>query len=365
MRPRRCAAVVAAFGCSSSIVSAFTNTSPVVAWSNKQLDSLHLLAPQQSKSTSIFKQSAAHQLPLTTPEDDLCSLSTILLVSAPGLHYSDLKYLPSSSDSQTITIKSALQHSSTAQDHSNVVHPYVPFTKRGQLGSPERVVQKFVKDCGAVIETSNVKNFWSGQEDKVVRVEVVEGFEEWELTGQEARRERRQLIERLDMTVSEHLQSLYSSGQKFLVVLASVPTTSTDKLLTKMRSGATIVKRQFADEDEDTDSTNDIGVSDVESTWTEDVLDYVENAYEDVSDTLSSILVAPKDNQTSIFEPAPGSGLLHRYVFFSTPLIIALGLTLLVFIPLLLMTTQALGTTTTLKGLETKMTGQVAVDSSK
>ncbi|KAK4055786.1 hypothetical protein OIV83_000333 [Microbotryomycetes sp. JL201] len=306
------------------------------------LDSLHLLAPQQRKP-SVFKSSvASEQLRLADAArdaSDLCLLDTILFVSAPGLHYSDLNYLPSSADANPLSIKSSLRHAANQQQQS-VLHPYVPFSRRGQLSSPERVIKRYVDECGAVLEAADVKNFWSGGANKVVRLEVVEGLDEWELTGNEARQARRKIMEKL--------------------VPAEDPRDLVSKLFSA-RPTMPLRKRQFDDEAEDV-----IGVTEPQEqdSWTDDVLEYVENAYDGMADTLSSAF-APKKNQTSIFEPAPGTGLLHRYVFFSTPLIIALGLTLLVFIPILLMTTRALGTTSTLKGLETKMTGQVAIDSSK
>ncbi|KAK4056498.1 hypothetical protein OIO90_002345 [Microbotryomycetes sp. JL221] len=384
------AATVAVALASSCFVNAFSNTSPIIAWSNDRLKSLQLLSPQRPKAQSVFRQ-PNDQLTLedastTTDESDLCTLSTILLVSAPGLHYSDLKYLPAASESNPLSIKSSLHHA-MQQRHDDqvasqraITYPYVPTSfRRGQLSSTEQLVKEFANRCEAVVESDNVKSFWSGSTGKTVRVELVEGLDEWDLTGQDARNARRQIMQNLDATVSGHLQSLYASGDKFLVILVSLPTASTDELVNnlKPRARPVIRKRQFMDDTEGdeadqvdvevTDVVNEDGDDRTDPSWTEEVIDYVEDAYDDLTNTLSSALAPKKGgkNQTSIFEPKEGSGLLHRYVFFSTPLIIGLALTLLVFIPVTLFTTQALGTTHTLKGLETKMQGSILVDQSK
>lgn len=99
------------------------------------------------------------------------------------------------------------------------------------------------------------------------------------------------------------------------------------------------------------------------------------------------VAYAPKENSTSIFSPKKNSGLLHRYVFLSTPLIFgelmrntmlgfraadhvlssraALIIVGLIILPVLVLTSQALTTVETVRGLETKMTGSVNVDAAK
>lgn len=121
----------------------------------------------------------------------------MLLVSAPGLHYSDIALLPTAQQSES-GIKAALAHAeSDASEGSVTRHPYLPLRRTSAATPAQRLASKFVKECGAVVESSELRNFWAGEQGKTLRIELVEGLDEWELSGADARRGRAQIMERV------------------------------------------------------------------------------------------------------------------------------------------------------------------------
>lgn len=62
----------------------------------------------------------------------------------------------------------------------------------------DRFVSRFVRECGAVVERDGgEKHLWQGERGRGVRVQVVEGLDEWELTGRVAREGRKEVVERI------------------------------------------------------------------------------------------------------------------------------------------------------------------------
>jgi hypothetical protein len=99
--------------------------------------------------------------------------------------------------------------------------------------------------------------------------------------------------------VQGHLASLPAP---FLVILTSAPSTSLASLTSL--SHAAHVKRQFYE-------------SNAEDFGSEEAF---EAMYEGMLADAAAVINA--NVSKSIFEPAPDSGLLHRYVFFTAPLIL-------------------------------------------
>lgn len=180
-------------------------------------------------------------------------------------------------------------------------------------------------------------------EGKSVKVELVEGLHDWELVGAKARNMRKSIMENLDTIVQGHLHSL---SAPYLVILTSAPASSLDSI--SNLSKAQLIKRQYYESVAD-----DFGSAE---------------AFEAMYDGMlaAAAALAPGGNASkSIFAVDPKSGLLHRYVFFTAPLILALLITFLIFIPLAVFGTQILTTVQTVAGLESKMTGAVGLDSAK
>lgn len=161
-----------------------------------RLPALSSLSPSSSVH-SPFRKSAQAPLAAGAPPSSLCSLSSLVLLSAPGLHYSDLSLLPTSSSLHAL--------SSAIEPSNQVAYPYADARSKAAKGGPvDRFVERFVAECGATIErgaASGEKNVWAGEdareEKKKVRVQVVKGLEEWELTGRVAREGRKEVVQRI------------------------------------------------------------------------------------------------------------------------------------------------------------------------
>lgn len=163
-----------------------------------RLNSLALLNPAHPSHSSYRSSSTVtQQQPLAAEEnaeDDLCSLSTLLLVSVPGLHISDFNFLPAIAVAPT-GVRAALEHHK--QERRVASHPYVATTRSAGFNSAEQLVKRFVHECGAVVEGENVKSLWNGVEGRTVRVVQEVGLDEWELVGREARKGRQGVVEQL------------------------------------------------------------------------------------------------------------------------------------------------------------------------
>ncbi|KAK4697991.1 hypothetical protein P7C70_g8121, partial [Phenoliferia sp. Uapishka_3] len=187
--------LLAALAASASSALAFESTFPILAWSSSdaQLASLSLLSPSHPSHSppTIFRPSAQSPFPppsqsSDSASSDLCTLSSILLVSAPGIHASDLSLLPSSSLLRSQSPSFGI--------------PYVPTNRNGETA--RKFVESFAGECGAMIGGREEKSFWAGVDGeqegvKRVSVEVVDGLGDWELTGGKARSMRRGIMENI------------------------------------------------------------------------------------------------------------------------------------------------------------------------
>ncbi|GAA5834137.1 hypothetical protein JCM11251_000552 [Rhodosporidiobolus azoricus] len=443
------AGALAALLAAAQAVSAFKGTYPVVAWSSERLTALAQLSPSASSSSSSRSSSSNKQqqtFSTSVESSDLCSISTLLVLSAPGLHYSDLSLLPSASSSPA-GVKSALAHFGADEtEGSAATHPYAPLKGANRAA---QLVRRFVGECGASVQTEGEANVWAGEAGKIVKLVKVDGLEQWELVGLEAREGRKQVMSEIDSAISSLTTSLPSP---FAVILTSLPSTFSPSHPVSAKKGmrhhgaaaaakkAKLAKRQapadadaaeeeyleeLLDEiakedalddmiekmdefeeskgaatavddgldaapvvsDEYTADGGDLGVTDVaepasaqqpgtidELAQEEALADESYDGEYSADDWLSgegSVLEVGamqkngSGNGTSIFQPKEGSGLLHRYVFFTPSLIFCFLVGLLVLIPTLLVGTQALLSIETVQGLETKMTGTVGLDASK
>ncbi|BGP14865.1 hypothetical protein JCM10213_003779 [Rhodosporidiobolus nylandii] len=212
------ASALAALLAAAHAVSAFKGTSPVVALASDQgLFSLASLGSPSSSSSAV--SSSSSQKTFSSPSSDaLCHLSTLLVVSAPGLHYSDLALLPSAADSPA-GAKAALAHFGSSESTGEALTiPYVVNAKGRKTGA-ERLIRRFVDECGARVVGENEANVWAG-EGRTVEVVKVEGLQEYELTGAEERAGRKAIISEIDDVFSSLTPVLPGP---FAVVLTSLP----------------------------------------------------------------------------------------------------------------------------------------------
>ncbi|SCZ98746.1 BZ3500_MvSof-1268-A1-R1_Chr7-1g09259 [Microbotryum saponariae] len=353
-------------------VEAFANTFPIVAWADRPHSSLSTLASTSPSSSSRSGTQASFSS--SDAAADLCSLQAILLVSAPGLHYSDLPLLP--------TTPTGIRARVDYYADSSLTRAYVPLAN-GVLTTPERVARTFIKQCGAVLQTDDYASFWQGDAAKTLRIETVQGLDEWELVGVKARQGRRELLNKIDEAIQAHLHTLQGP---YLVVLTSLPEASTQALA----SITPLTKRQALDlddkaleiEEEALSSLSDledaldetpvpsstIGTDDPDTFAAQDrpiIESVTDKAAQAIDAGIDYVASAFAPDPTSIFEVKPNSGLLHRYVFFTPALILCILISFLILIPLLVFTSQALTTVQTVYGLEHKMTGSVGTDGSK
>lgn len=146
---------------------------------------------------------AAAQVPLqrggSGESSDLCTLSTVLLVSVPGLHASDLALLPSTHASPT-GLRASL--SAAAQ---KVQQLYLSASQIKRATLVRGVAKSFVNECGAVVQGGEEKSLWGGEAGKTMLFDRVDGMDELELTGAEARAARREVM----LNVGESIASLY------------------------------------------------------------------------------------------------------------------------------------------------------------
>ena len=161
----------------------------------RRLSSVSLLAP--TIAHSVFRPSPQTPFPAATPPTDLCTLSSLLLISLPGFHASDLLLLPSTS---------AILSSLNAASDRSLTLPYLPLRQNQRASSegPEKLAKTFVAECGAVIQKEGQANFWGGEAGKTLMVEVVTGLDEWELVGANARNERASIMQRVGALSSSY-----------------------------------------------------------------------------------------------------------------------------------------------------------------
>ncbi|KAI5475216.1 hypothetical protein MNV49_001727 [Pseudohyphozyma bogoriensis] len=254
-------------------------------------------------------------------------------------------------------------------------------------------------------------------EGAAVTMRTVQGLQEWQLVGGKARQGRREIVSRAESYVNNYLDSLNPSD-KHLVVLTSLASSSYKNIAGALLSSSTpshkcadqhdreLVKRAEVDvnaydegldavvsdaEVDEFTSTDDTGVKEVPSqldeeyaasapsedeyttTTTsstasseaaEELYEFMETQYEDFESSFNASMAAPKKNATNIFKK-DGGGLMYRYIFFTPALIFGLLISLLLLIPVLVFTSQALTSTQTVAGLEGKMVGTVGLDPAK
>ncbi|BGP23661.1 proteophosphoglycan ppg4 [Rhodotorula toruloides] len=369
------------------------------------LTSLALLDPARSSpsGSAPFAQRA-----FSTEADDLCNLSSLFLVSIPGLHSSDLSLLPSVSDSPA-GIKSSLASARVAGDAVNF--PYVS----EKLARPpaEQFVREFRRKCGR---------------DKVVKFVKVNGLEGDFADEKEEVSSAKEALGRADKLLSTLIAS---ASTPYAVILTSLPTSLPTRPCSKKHAGIDrgsrpLTKRQapgagadeaiveelleeIADEDQlqgDTlekmvetmqelegvngqnspaaaESTTSIDQADKPEIGITDVVEPTEEEYAHAVDPYtvgewegSTLDVSPlqdddgdngegNGNGTSIFQPDPKSGIFHRYTLFSPGILFAILVSFFVLIPTVVIGSHALLSIETVQGLETKMAGSVGLDPSK
>ncbi|GAA5893740.1 hypothetical protein JCM8208_001232 [Rhodotorula glutinis] len=371
----------------ASAAHAFAGTYPVVAWSDSRLHLASLLNPTPStRAATAAKGQQAFSLERNDAEPaDLCSLSSLSFLVAPGLAYSDLALLPTSSDS---AIRTAL-----AAD-SSVTMPYVSTSLAGVHAPASRIARRFAR-C-------------AGEGDRRISVAVVEGLEATEAGSAQDREARREVMMKLD-AVAHDLEAT-SAGRHVIIVSAVRPSIAKSKGKSQKKAAKSLVKRQdeFADDGEASSSEEtyieelleEIAAEDaVESSEADaevisrpvvedgEAVDVTQDEYAAAVDPYTewdgSVLdVTPlkkgssgddsddddgegSSNGTSIFQPKPNSGLFHRYVFFTPALILSVLITVIILVPTVLVGASALLAIETPHGLETKMTGSTGLDPSK
>ncbi|GAA6008848.1 hypothetical protein JCM11491_003806 [Sporobolomyces phaffii] len=391
---------------------AFAGTYPIVAWSDHQLEALSQLSTSApaADSPSPASQQTFSDTAASTVSSDLCSLSSLLVVSVPELHFSDLARLPLSTASPT-GVSAAL-----AQAETSTTQPYV---REHTLSKPLKMVRRFERECGAVFESQHEKSLWSGDASaKTIRIVEIDGLKDFELNSDGAAEGRKSVLETAgepDAAVSYHLANLASPHAVILTALPASyssprrvntkqphlhlnskrqmlapPASITDlpedeqdfieEVLDEIKEEQAIDdmlhRVQVHDTAKATGSASDIEVSDVvtpeslieeeeeQSEWDGEMLQV--SPYASTAAGLGyDASQKDKKNGTSIFQPDEKSGLLHRYVFFTPALVFSLLVTLMVLIPTVLIAVSALTSIETPHGLETKMTGTVGIDPSK
>ncbi|GAA5861914.1 hypothetical protein JCM8547_008594 [Rhodosporidiobolus lusitaniae] len=265
--------------------TAFKGTYPVVAWSSERLASLDALAPSAPSASSNARSSPNQQTFSSSSgtDNDLCSLSTLVVLSAPGLHYSDLALLPSSASSPA-GIKAALAHFSSSESQGSAdTHPYVSKRTKNRAA---QLVKRFVRECGAMVEQENVKQLWAGgQGAKTVQIVELNGLDEFELVGHAAREGRKELMQEFDTVASEIVSGLPAP---FAVVLTSLPSSFSASSLPVKRAAAPaskLSKRQEMSED-------------AEAEYVEELLDEI--AKEDALDNMIEEMEEFKEEQAKV-----------------------------------------------------------------
>ncbi|GAA5970566.1 hypothetical protein JCM8115_002740 [Rhodotorula mucilaginosa] len=379
------AAVTAVIAAAAS-AQAFAGTYPILAWSRTSLSSslaeLDAASPKQASRTS-------QQRLIQTGTDDaeLCQLDKLYVVSAPGLHASDLARFPSIADSPD-GVRSAAR---AAQESGGTVQ-VVPYVSDRLAVAPVGKIARRFRRCPGKSEAVQFVRFeglLEGGDDASTE-------DEW----------RRRALQRLDSNVAQLVSTAPVHSAFFLTDLPtslSSSTTTTKKLakrqqllpsdtsdetleemleeiaeeehvkseafddmLAEIEGSSVPVAATLNEDDEPVSASSDEYASAVDpyshGEWDGSVLD-VSNGFQRGGS--SSGNDTDGHNGTSIFQPEDGSGLLHRYALFSPALIVAVLITFVVLIPTVIVGAQALLSIETVKGLETKMTGSVGIDPSK
>ncbi|TKA57815.1 hypothetical protein B0A53_00964 [Rhodotorula sp. CCFEE 5036] len=380
------AALTAVIAAAAS-AQAFAGTYPILAWSRTSLSSslaeLDAASPKQASRTS-------QQRLIQTGTDDaeLCQLDKLYVVSAPGLHASDLARFPSIADSPD-GVRSAAR---AAQESGGTVQ-VVPYVSDRLAVAPVGKIARRFRRCPGKSEAVQFVRFeglLEGGDDATTE-------DEW----------RRMALQRLDSDVAQLVSSAPAHSAFFLTdlptSLSSSTTTVTKKLakrqqllpsdtsdetleemleeiaeeehvkseafddmLAEIEGSSVPVAATLNEDDEPVSASSDEYASAVDpyshGEWDGSVLD-VSNGFQRGGS--SSGNDTDGHNGTSIFQPEDGSGLLHRYALFSPALIVAVLITFVVLIPTVIVGAQALLSIETVNGLETKMTGSVGIDPSK
>ncbi|GAA5992780.1 hypothetical protein JCM10908_006930 [Rhodotorula pacifica] len=379
------AAVVAA----ASSVHAFAGTYPIVAWSRTSLPTLPEL-DAVSPGARVAPKGQQQRLNAAESANDLCSLDALFIVSAPGLHASDLALLPSVADSPN-GIKASLRD---AGEHGGSVQsvPYV--SDRLAVAPVGKIVRRFVRCPGADKDVQFVR--FGGL--------LGEGEEQVEAASEDEW--RRIVLQKLDSDVARFIADAPAQSA---FVLTDLPTslhvapsnkhTKRQQLMPSDTSDETLeeILEEIAEEEHVDSKAFDEMISEIDGSsvpiavpsrdddapisitseeYAAAVDPYTSGASES-QDWDGSILDVSSEfqkgenndtdanNGTSIFQPKEGSGILHRYALFSPGLIVAVLVTFVVLIPTVLVGSQALLSIETVNGLETKMTGSVGIDPSK
>ncbi|GAA5880887.1 hypothetical protein JCM3774_003232 [Rhodotorula dairenensis] len=381
------ATLVAVIAAAAS-AQAFAGTYPVVAWSRTSVSSLPELdtvAPSAASKTQQQRLEAAR-----STSDDLCQLDALYIVSAPGLHASDLARFPSIADSPN-GMRAAVRNAHESAGNVQVV-PYV--SDRMAVAPVGKIVRRFLRCPGAERDVQFVRfdGLLGDEADTSASTE-----DDW----------RRTVLKKLDSNIAR-LVSEAPARSAFLVTdlptslsvnkrvkrQQLLPSDSSDETLEEMLEeiaqeeqvksdafdemlaeieGSTVpvaVPSQGAATDAEDDQVEAAVASIPSDDYASAVDPYSNGEWNGaVIDFSSEFKTGGNDsdghNGTSIFQPEDGSGLLHRYALFSPALIVAVLVTFVILIPTTIVGAQALLSIETVNGLETKMTGSVGIDPSK
>ncbi|KAG9038562.1 hypothetical protein FRB95_000783 [Tulasnella sp. JGI-2019a] len=174
----------------SPLVRAFSDSSPLVAWSS---------TPSEFSSTSEDRQLViGSDDVLNASYGDLCAHDAVIVVEQPGLHASDLRTLsPNSYVAQQL-------HSAPSSQHVPYVTPAFPVGYGQSIGSICEMEDKTVK-MAEVMLGQNVDSLPdSGKQ--LIRIELPE----LEGVGQQRREEMRKIEEKLSLLLAKLLESFPS-----------------------------------------------------------------------------------------------------------------------------------------------------------
>ena len=412
---------------------------PLTSHSLTTLAELDAVSPKQAS-----RESQQRLRQVEKDEADLCQLDKLYVVSAPGLHASDLARFPSIADSPDgvrSAARAAQESGGTVQVVPYVsdrlaVAPVAKIARRFQRCPGKSEAVQFVRFEGLLGEDASNEDEW--------RRTTLQQLGEFgrRLLGTEVSRARAR-FRPFGTEILPSADSTYSlrSDSDVAQLVSTAPVHSafflTD-LPTSLLSATKLVKRQQLLPSSDTlaDETLEEMLEEiaeeehVKSDAFDDMLAEIEGSSVPVAATANEgdePVSASSDeyasavdpygngewdgnvldvsngfiqkggnndtdghNGTSIFQPEDGSGLLHRYAFFSPALIVgalavvrgllpvvlvfpklthpcpaAVLVTFVVLIPTVIVGAQALLSIETVNGLETKMTGSVGIDPSK
>ncbi|KAF5349310.1 hypothetical protein D9758_011766 [Tetrapyrgos nigripes] len=201
----------------SPLALAFSNTSPLVAWSSHSSSVLDRLP-----STVADKHHSLQLLETILLNEDVCEHEAIVLIGQPGLHASDLRNLPSNSH-----VARSLSSAPSSRQYA-----YVPLPLPVDASSISAVAEAVSEKCG-----SRLVNMMLGQEgvafSKDEKTIIILGMPELELDG-----DRKGRVMEHDMVLSTTLSSLPFTSH--LTIFTGSPASSSLSF-SKRQEGSSLV----------------------------------------------------------------------------------------------------------------------------